>query len=189
MSTSSVINGVVWKKVQTQLRVRVSRLRGEGVGALPKWCRSVAAGWCLERCLSMSSDSQCMGELVRQLEERLGCLDCMAYAVAKDFIKEWKALAGEWQHTGLPLGHIWHAHVANHPKGAALLGLNVDPREHRPHTEIACLAPCAICDQKEPREEEPQARRVTDRMSQPAAVESEPSGGGGVSNRGRQQVT
>jgi hypothetical protein len=121
-----------------------------------------------------------MGELEEQLEERLRCQDLTSYLVAKNFIEEWKALAGEWQHTGLPLGHIWHAHVANHPKGAALLGWNVDPREHRPHTEIACLAPCAICDQEEPREEEPQARRVTDRVGQPAAVESEPSGGGGV---------
>jgi hypothetical protein len=50
-----------------------------------------------------------MGELMEQLEKRLGCPDCTAHAAAKDFIEEWKALAGEWQHTGLPLGHIWRA--------------------------------------------------------------------------------
>jgi hypothetical protein len=59
----------------------------------------------------------------------------------------------------------------------------MDPRENRPHTEIACLSPCAICEREEPREEEPQARRVTDRVSQPASVESEPSVGGGVQTK------
>jgi hypothetical protein len=47
-----------------------------------------------------------MGELLEQLEERLGRLDPVSFVVAKDFIEGWKALASEWQHTGLPQGHI-----------------------------------------------------------------------------------
>jgi hypothetical protein len=66
--------------------------------------------------------------------------------VARDFIEGWKTLIDEWQDAGFPEGHFWLAHVANHPEGAALLGVTVDPLEHRPYMEIAYLAPCVICD-------------------------------------------
>jgi hypothetical protein len=86
-----------------------------------------------------------MGELPEQLEERLRCLDPLSFEVARDFIEGWKVLIGEWQDTEFSEGHYWHAHVANNPKGAALLGVAVDPWEHRPYTEVACLASCVIC--------------------------------------------
>jgi hypothetical protein len=111
-----------------------------------------------------------MGELQEQLEERLRCLDPVSFKVARDFIEGWKALIGEWQDAGFPKGHFWHAHVANHPEGAALLGVTVDPLEHRPYTEIACLAPCVICDMESAREEESR--------EQPLQGQSSSDGGG-----------
>jgi hypothetical protein len=182
---SRVLGGMAQEREQPQSRVRVSRLSGEGAGALPKGQgvagarRPVGAlsGIWLCHC---SGNGWCMGELVEQLEERLGRLDPASSVVAKDFIGGWKALAGNWQHTGLPLGHIWHAHIANHPEGAALLGWTEDLREHRPHTEIACLAPCVICDREEPGEEELQAQGAADQSGHPTAVRSEPPEGSGV---------
>jgi hypothetical protein len=85
--------------------------------------------------------------------------------VARDFIEGWKALIGEWQDTGFPEGHFWHAHVANHPEGAALLGVTVDPLEHRPYTEIACFAPYVICDKESAREEEPREQPLQSQSS------------------------
>jgi hypothetical protein len=58
-----------------------------------------------------------------------------------------------------------HAHVANNPEGAALLGMAVDLREHRPYKEVACLAPCVIYDKESASEEEPEDQPLQDQSS------------------------
>jgi hypothetical protein len=106
-----------------------------------------------------------IGELQKQLKERLRYLDPVTFEVARDFIEGWKALIGEWRDTGFPEENYWHAHVANNPEGAALLGVAVDLREHRPYTEVACLAPCVIYDKESVSEEEPGEQPLQDPSS------------------------
>jgi hypothetical protein len=69
------------------------------------------------------------------------------------------------RNTGFPERHFWHVHVANHPEGAALLGVTVDPLEHRPYMETTCLAPCVICKKQSAREEEPREQPLQGQSS------------------------
>jgi hypothetical protein len=109
-------------------------------------------------------------ELQRQLAERIRRLDPDSYKKAEEFIEGWKRLISDPQYLECPHSCLWHTCIANYSQGAALLGLTVNPQEHRPYAPIRCFAPCVICDHEEPGEEELGVQRLFDQLGDSGAT-------------------
>jgi hypothetical protein len=112
-------------------------------------------------------------ELQRQLAERIrqiGSLDPESYRKAEEFIEGWKRLISDPQDKGCPHSCLCRTGIANYAEGAALLGLTVNPQEHRPYAPIRCFAPCVIRDREEPGKEELRVQRLFDQLSDSVAA-------------------
>jgi hypothetical protein len=105
--------------------------------------------------------------------------------VAIGFIEGWKGLINDWQYAGLPQGQLRHAHIANHPEEAALLGQTVDLQEHHPYAEIACFATYVICDKEGASEEELEEQLLLDKFGHCSIAREElPEGSGNHLEKG-----
>jgi hypothetical protein len=109
-------------------------------------------------------------ELQRQLAERIRRLDPESYKKAEEFIEGWKRLISDPQYLECPHSCLWRTCIANYSEGAALLGLAVNPQEHRPYAPIRCFAPCVICDREELGGEELRVQGLFDQLGDPAAA-------------------
>jgi hypothetical protein len=120
----------------------------------------LTVGWCLRgtvsaiTLLTVSAWKSQEAELQWQLVEPIWRLDSELYRKAEEFIEGWKRLISDPRYEGCPHSCLWRTSIANYAEGAALLGLPVNPQEHRPYTPIRWFASCVICDREESGEEE-----------------------------------